>query len=269
MMKTEILDVDVKGTMAYTLGQLREKHGLWEAQKDRADKVLHRLMGECLSLYRLCCKSEVYEQALKSCVDFKFGKNTKLTIIISKAIFGNSKKHYAYAKALDKAIENQVGVDENMTMFDWLQQEGGINGVIRKSKEYDRSKDKEFGEYVLDGYYNFDRMKDSLKPSFTFENKHICNIVDEQGRNDCFLYAVVERGGEKVKIQPVPIAKDEVVKKMYSVFMSYLAEVGGEKYYDEFCQKKKQREEDHKKRLLKAKKEMVDELERIADMEID
>jgi hypothetical protein len=266
-MKTENNFVNVNESIAYTLSQLKKKHDLWEEQSEKTNNMLYRLMNECLSLYKICSESEIYEEALKSSVTFKFGKKTRLTVIICKAVFGAGKKHYVYAKALDRAVEEQVGVSGNIGMFEWLKLEGGVNGVIRKSKKSSMRENAEFGEYVLDGYYNFEKLKGSLKSSFIFENKAICDIVDEQKRSDCFLYAVVERGGDKVKIQPIPIAENDIMKKMYAVFLSYVAEIGGEKYYDEFTGKKMQREAEHEERVMQAKKDMAERLVKIASIE--
>jgi hypothetical protein len=53
--------------------------------------------------------------------------------MVVKAVFGlKAKKGYAYAKALEAAFAAGIGKDDTITMTHWLNDNGGINGVIRK-----------------------------------------------------------------------------------------------------------------------------------------
>ena len=123
-----------------TLKNLQKKHEEWEKLKNVADNTLYVLMEGCLEFYYFLRKSEAYEQAFKSLCHFRWNSKTKTATLIAKAVFGDkAKKTYVYAKALEKAVQNNIGTNNEISMLQWLQQNGGINGVIR-NKCADESK---------------------------------------------------------------------------------------------------------------------------------
>ena len=123
-----------------TLKGLQKKHEEWGKLQNVADNTLYVLMEGCLDFYCFLRKSEAYEQAFKSLCCFRWNYKTKTATLIAKAVFGDkAKKTYVYAKALEKAVQNNIGNNNEISMLQWLQQNGGINGFIR-NKSADESK---------------------------------------------------------------------------------------------------------------------------------
>lgn len=112
---------------------LREKHSTWTQQQQTADTTLYALLDGCLDFYRLLKTDEDCFAAFKELGCVKWNKRTRIATMVVKAIFGSkAKKSYAYAKALEAAFNADIGKDDTLTMTHWLNDNGGINGVIRR-----------------------------------------------------------------------------------------------------------------------------------------
>jgi hypothetical protein len=112
---------------------LREKHSTWMEQQHTADTTLYALLDGCLDFYRLLKTDEDCFAAFKELGCVKWNKRTRVATMVVKAIFGSkAKKSYAYAKALEAAFNADIGKKGTLTMTHWLNDNGGINGVIRR-----------------------------------------------------------------------------------------------------------------------------------------
>lgn len=112
---------------------LRDKHSNWAQQQRQTDTLLYALLDGCLDFYRLLKTDEDCFAAFKTLDVVKWNKRTRIATMVVKAIFGlKAKKGYAYAKALEAAFDADIGKDGTITMTHWLNDNGGINGVIRK-----------------------------------------------------------------------------------------------------------------------------------------
>jgi hypothetical protein len=206
-----------------TLVSLRQGYEDFIVQQKLADNKLYSVLEGCLDFYYFLQTSDAHAIAFKNMCDFKFKADTKLVLLISKAVFGkDNKQHYAYAKALDNAVEAEVGKDENNTMAEWLRKNGGVNGAIRISqKNTNTDIISDFGEYILSMKYGHERIEEQMREQYTFNSKHLCQTVDRAQRYDCFLYVTVDRSGEKVKIQHA-IFEEDYVKRMYKLLQQYV-----------------------------------------------
>jgi hypothetical protein len=144
LMETKMMNLQADAELVIevekTLKNLQTKHEKWRKQQHMADNMLYVLMEGCLGFYYFLRKSEAYEQAFKSLCCFRWNSKTKTATLIAKAVFGDKAKiTYVYAKALEKAVQNNIGTNNEISMLQWLQQNGGINGVIR-NKCADESK---------------------------------------------------------------------------------------------------------------------------------
>jgi hypothetical protein len=115
------------------LEELRNKHSGWTQQQRQADTLLYALLEGCLDFYRLLKTDEDCFAAFKKLDVVKWNKRTKTATMVVKAVFGlKAKKGYAYAKALEAAFAADIGKADATTMTHWLNDNGGINGVIRR-----------------------------------------------------------------------------------------------------------------------------------------
>ena len=124
-----------------TLSDLEAKRDIWSKQELVATNTLYALLEASLEFYYFVTKSKSNEEAFKRVINkTKQGtkdiwKKTSTLMIIVKNVFGDNKKSYAYATALKKAIEAKIGTEGNISMWEFLAQNNGINGVIRKERE--------------------------------------------------------------------------------------------------------------------------------------
>ncbi len=206
-----------------TINALREGYESFVKQQRVAENKLYSVLEGCLDFYYFLQTSDAHALAFKNMCDFKFKADTKLVLLISKAVFGkDNKQHYAYAKALENAVEAEIGKDDDNAMAEWLRQNGGVNGVIRLTHNFQAADIvRDFGSYVLENKHGYNKLKEEIREQYTFKNKHLCQVVDEQQRYDCFLYVTVDRSGEQVKIENVVLA-NEHVDKMYKLLQQFV-----------------------------------------------
>lgn len=201
-----------------TLKALRDGYDGFVKQQRVAENKLYSVLEGCLDFYYFLQTSDAHSLAFKNMCDFKFKADTKLVLLIAKAVFGkDNKQHYAYAKALENAVELEIGKDDSKTMAEWLRQNGGVNGVIRLTQTSPAADIVEdFGEYVITTRQGYENINKDIREHYSFTNKHLCKAVDSEQRYDCFLYVTVDRSGDQVKIQNFVIG-EECVKKMYKL----------------------------------------------------
>ena len=124
-MTFEIADSKLESQVYSSLNQLKKKHDEWMKQQDIANKMLYALLEECLEFYRFIQKDERYAVVLKR----QFGKrlNTKIKLVnlVAESVFGKTKKTYTYAKALLRANVENIGMDGNISMSQWLTENNG------------------------------------------------------------------------------------------------------------------------------------------------
>lgn len=240
-----------------TLKELRNKHQQWQSQKRIAESTLYVLMKGCLEFYHFLKEDKANEEAFKKLCTFKWGRKTKLETIIAKAVFGaDNKQHYAYAKALSKAVENNVGTTGEISMPDWLSNNGGVNGVIRKkTDDMDAETTKDFGRYIAEKKINCQELAAPKRIKFIMKSKDVCKSVDDAQRTDCFIYAFVDRSGDDVKVHNL-VLDGEVVSKMLELLYKHYGsdEELKSKFFQEYTEVKE--------RLSQLDKERTDKVAR-------
>lgn len=111
---------------------LNDKHKVWRAHVDSGENILYSLLGECLEFHNFLVRESDYQSAFKGMCRFSWHKNTGLTTLIAKTVFGaKNKQTYTYIKALDAALAKGVGSDGAISMEQWLKENGGVSGVVR------------------------------------------------------------------------------------------------------------------------------------------
>ena len=114
------------------INKLRSKHKQWESHQAQSTTMLYTLLENCLEFYRTLHNDEDCVAAFKEVLNFKWNKKTRLSTMIIKTVFGDkAKKGYAYTKALEAAIAQDIGTANTVSMSHWLNDNGGIDGVIR------------------------------------------------------------------------------------------------------------------------------------------
>ena len=122
----------IKFNLEHTLDGLRENYGLWRKHVEHGDSILYALLGACLEFHNFLVREADYQSVFKGLCSFSWHKNTGLTTLIAKMVFGaKNKQTYTYIKALDAALAKGIGSNGAMGMEQWLKENGGINGVIR------------------------------------------------------------------------------------------------------------------------------------------
>lgn len=111
---------------------LNDKHKAWRAHVESGENILYSLLEECLDFHNFLVRESDYQSAFKGMCRFSWHKNTGLTTLIAKTVFGvKNKQTYTYIKALDTALAKGVGADGAISMEQWLKENGGVSGVIR------------------------------------------------------------------------------------------------------------------------------------------
>ena len=148
---TNVLDIKIEDK----LGELRSKYDKWNTHQLLSDKLLYSLLEDTLRFYYFVRSDERYEEACKRVLG-KTRTNKKLHIatMIAQAVFGKDKKTYAYATALKKAMEAKVGDEGQISMMQYLEENGGVNGVIRLGGS-DNAKNNEHYIDVMNNYEKY------------------------------------------------------------------------------------------------------------------
>lgn len=122
----------IKFNIEHTLNGLNEQYNNWRKHVQQGDGMLYTLLSACLDFHNFLVREADYQSVFKGFCNFSWHKNTGLTTLIAKMVFGaKNKQTYTYIKALDAALAKGIGSNGAMGMEQWLKENGGINGVIR------------------------------------------------------------------------------------------------------------------------------------------
>jgi hypothetical protein len=145
--KTNIRKIERSELVRTTLNDLCEQYKTFEQQKRTAENTLYVLLENCLDFYYMLQTSDAHAVAFKNMCHFKFNSASELTLLIAKAVFGDTnKQHYAYARALQKAVELGIGQTDDSSMAEWLRSNGGVNAAIRIDQRKKADELLEFGQ---------------------------------------------------------------------------------------------------------------------------
>lgn len=107
---------------------------VWEKDEE-ARKALYGLISDCVDFSRLLNAEVKYQDAFKRIINFRWNKHTKLSTLITKMVFGVSNRNaYAYAQVIDAATKAGIDNEGDVKVADWIEQNGGVNKIIRKTK---------------------------------------------------------------------------------------------------------------------------------------
>lgn len=177
---------------------LNDKYKEWRSYVENGENVLYSLLGECLEFHNfLVCDSE-YQSAFKGMCRFSWHKNTGLTTLIAKTVFGvKNKQTYTYIKALDAALAKGVGADGAISMEQWLKENGGVSGVIRGDGNNSKAE--------IERAYRIRVAQEAER--FGLKDKHgsllstdLANMI-EHGSTDVVLLAQVDRKTGEFKVK--------------------------------------------------------------------
>ncbi len=123
---------NVKFDIKNTLERLNITYKQWVRLQGMTEDRLYKLLGGCLQLCYLAKSTDAHMSAFKEQCGFKWGRKTKLTVLVAKCVFGaDTKQVHNYAKTLELAIEQKVGTAGETDMLTWLRINGGISGIVR------------------------------------------------------------------------------------------------------------------------------------------
>ena len=182
----EIINFNLK----HALEILNDKHKVWREYAENGENILYSLISECLEFHNFLVRESEYQSAFKGMCHFSWHKNTGLTTLIAKMVFGaKNKQTYTYIKALDAALAKGIGTAGAVGMEQWLKENGGINGVIR----VDGNKSKAEVERNYRVRIAQEAEKFGLKDKYgAFVSMDLVGEI-EHGSNDVVLLASVDR----------------------------------------------------------------------------
>jgi len=209
-----IAKANVNIQISDALDKLSIRYKQWIRLQKMTEEKLYKLLDGCLQLCYVARSTEAHMSALKKQCGFKWGRNTKLTVLVAKCVFGaDTKQVHNYAKALETAIEEGVGTAGEADMVTWLRGHGGISGVVRgtDSKAGKRSNIIEL-ERAYTTRVGRDAEKYGRPVKFKFDVS--ANFIDKLRTDDVVLLCKVDRKSKQLAIYAV----DEdcsVVSKYY------------------------------------------------------
>lgn len=182
----EVINFNLENAIAV----LNDKHKAWRAHVENGENILYALLEECLEFHNFLVRESDYQSAFKGMCRFSWHKNTGLTTLIAKTVFGvKNKQTYTYIKALDAALAKGVGADGAISMEQWLKENGGVSGVIRG--DGNNSKADIERAYRIRIAQEAERF--GLKDKYgSFVSKELAQEI-EHGSSDVVLLAKVDR----------------------------------------------------------------------------
>ena len=169
---------------------LQEIYENWVKHVDKGDGMLYTLLGACLDFHNFLVRESDCQSVFKGLCRFSWHKNTGLTTLIAKTVFGVSNKQtYMYIKALDKALAKGIGAEGAIGMEQWLKENGGVSGVIRNNSGNSKAE--------IERDYRIRIAQDSEK--FGLMDKHASFVspelasMIEHGSSDVVVLANVDR----------------------------------------------------------------------------
>ena len=193
-----------------TLNTLQQAHSKWNEQQRITDNMLYVLIEECVGFYRFIKSDERYETAFKNVCGITFRHKTSLANVIAKCVFGKTKQTYAYGKAMLKAVEDNIGAEGEISVLQWLSENGGVNGVIRDGT----SDTKAEREHLINvathyGKYYVEKGLGSVEVS-----EHLLNYKELRDGNMCVLIGMVK--DKKVHISIFGTSNAKLVMDVYA-----------------------------------------------------
>ena len=157
------------------------------------EQKLYKLLEACLEFHYFLVSDSAYQSAFKGMCEFRWHKNTSLTTLIAKAVFGENKQVYSYIKALDLALAKRVGVDGSAGMAQWLKQSGGVSGVTKVRVDGSKAKaERDFRIFVGQNIEIFG-LKDK---NLAFNCKDLSDHVEHGSQEVAILAKVDTKTGD-------------------------------------------------------------------------
>ena len=193
-----------------TLNTLQQAHSKWNEQQRITDNMLYVLIEECVGFYRFIKSDERYETAFKNVCGVTFRHKTSLANVIAKCVFGKTKQTYAYGKAMLKAVEDNIGAEGEISVLQWLSENGGVNGVIRDGTS-DTKAEREHLIKVAQHYaqYYVERGLASVDVS-----DYLLNYKELKDGSHCILIGGVKDG--KVHISTFGTSNERIVDDVFA-----------------------------------------------------
>ena len=193
-----------------TLNTLTQAHSKWNEQQRITDNMLYVLIEECVGFYRFVKSDERYETAFKNVCGYTFRHKTSLANVIAKCVFGKTKQTYAYGKAMMKAVAENIGDDGEISVLQWLSENGGVNGVIRNGE----SDTKAETEHLINVANNFAQYYVEKKLASVKVSDYLLNHKQLKDGDDIILVAKVKDG--KAHISTFGTSNQSIVNAVYA-----------------------------------------------------
>ncbi|MEY4471765.1 MAG: hypothetical protein RL671_69 [Pseudomonadota bacterium] len=188
----------IKFNIEHTLNGLNEQYNNWRKHVQQGDGMLYTLLGACLDFHNFLVREADYQSAFKGFCNFSWHKNTGLTTLIAKMVFGaKNKQTYTYIKALDAALAKGIGSNGAIGMEQWLKENGGINGVIRVDGGNSKAEvERNYRIRIAQEAEKFE-LKDKFGSLFSAD---LAGMI-EHGSTDVVLLAQVDRKTGEFKVK--------------------------------------------------------------------
>jgi hypothetical protein len=190
----EVINFNIKNAIEI----LNDQYNVWRNHVENGENVLYSLLDGCLDFHNFLVRDSEYQSAFKGMCRFSWHKNTGLTTLIAKTVFGvKNKQTYTYIKALDTALAKGVGADGAISMEQWLKENGGVSGVIRS--DGGNSKAEIERAYRIRVAQEAERFGLKEKHGSLFSTD-LANMI-EHGSTDVVLLAQVDRKTGEFKVK--------------------------------------------------------------------
>lgn len=188
----------IKFDIGKVLNNLSEQYDDWVKHVKHGDNMLYDILSGCLDFHNFLVREADYQSVFKGLCKFSWHKNTGLTTLVAKVVFGaNNKQVYTYIKALDAALAQGIGTEGAVGMAHWLKENGGVSGVI--GKDAGSSKAKIEREYCIRIAQNAEQFGLADKHG-SFVSMGLANMI-EHGSTDVVLLANVDRNTGEFKVK--------------------------------------------------------------------
>lgn len=180
----------IKFNVEHALSILSDQYGDWLKHVNQGDNMLYALLSGCLDFHNFLVREADYQSVFKGLCNFSWHRNTGLTTLVAKMVFGaDNKQVYTYIKALDAALAKGIGAEGAIGMEQWLKENGGVSGVVRKGAGSSKALiEREYRIHVAQRAEQF-----GLKDKYgSFVSMELANEI-EHGSSDVVLLAEIDR----------------------------------------------------------------------------
>jgi len=230
-MSKAISITQAEDTVRNTIETLQISYNKYAEQQRITTNMLYVLIEECVEFYRFVRSEERYTTAYKNVCGTIFRHKTNLATVIAKDVFGKGKKTYAYAKAMMKAVEDNIGTEGEISVLQWLSENGGVDGVIRSEKTDSKAET----EHLINVAMNFGQYYVEKGLAQLDVSEYMLNHKELKDGDMCILVGGVKDG--KISLSTFGTSKAAIVN-------SVMADVG----------KQITQTEEYKKNAVKATK---------------